>query len=29
MAVGMRAESNEFLAAGGKVHLPESSLGAP
>jgi phosphomethylpyrimidine synthase len=28
MAAGMREKSNEFLAAGGKVYLPEPTVGA-
>ena len=29
MAAGMRAKSNEFLASGGKVYLPQPSVGGP
>lgn len=29
MAAGMRAKSNEFLASGGKVYLPQPSVGEP
>ena len=29
MAAGMREKSNEFLASGGKVYLPEPSVGGP
>jgi phosphomethylpyrimidine synthase len=29
MAAGMREKSNEFLAAGGRVYLPEPSVGGP
>ena len=29
MAAGMREKSREFLASGGKVYLPELSVGGP